>query len=638
MKIPSLGTTTARKEGGWERRWGRLSAPRRMFLVALVCQFATVLITWPVWNLRESPINLPLVPTPAVSFGSLVILSLVVALVWPRPGLALHAALYGVACVFDQYRLQPQFLSLIVLMWACVSEEGAWFGRWYLAAMWLWAGLHKLLSVEWFGSLSWQFLESSGIPPAGWHVVFAAVVALGEVGVGLLAIFAPRRAAIPCLVMHLGILLALSPLLHDHNAGVWPWNLATAIVGFWLLRQTAPPPVWRYRYAVTAALFLVPAGYYFDLVNPRLAFVLYSGNLPCALHTRAGSLTRLDGWGGLAVPFPDSPRLFVQVFQRTAAAGDKLHVGDPRWGFADRYFLKAQDGSVREISREQFSRADAEAGEVAGIESESPNAVWRIARSGGVLERDADQVVYSATLAGPECSDEALGQLSELRNLRELKLENLKGAAAALAAAADLQRLQVVEIKGCPLSDDDLQSLARVPTLLWLHLESVGVTSDGLAVLDRLPQLEVLHLPSTRIDDRGLARIGSLSKLRWLDLRDTRVTGGGLAHLQTLRQCEWIDLSGTDVDDEGLRFLRALTSLEVLQLERTKIADAALAHLRGLTRCQHLNLNQTLVTDGGLEHLSPLINLRTLKLRGTLVTAEGVRRIGKALPGCKVEW
>ena len=86
MKIRSLGTTTARKEGGREWRWRRFSTPQRMFLLALVCQFATVLITWPVWNLRESPINLPLVPGPAVSFGPLVLLSLVVAFFRPRLG------------------------------------------------------------------------------------------------------------------------------------------------------------------------------------------------------------------------------------------------------------------------------------------------------------------------------------------------------------------------------------------------------------------------------------------------------------------------------------------------------------------------------------------------------------------------
>jgi hypothetical protein len=609
-----------------------------MFLVAVACQFATVLITWPVWNGRQAPINLPLVPLPAASFGPLIVLSLVVALVWPRPGLALHAALYGLACAFDQYRVQPQFLSLIVLMWASIAEAGRWFGRWYLAALWLWAGLHKLLSAEWFGGLSWAFLEACGISPEGWHVLFAATVALGEVGVGLLAAFAPRRAAVPCLVMHLGILLLLSPLFHGHNASVWPWNLATAIVGFWLLRQPIRAPAWRLRHAVVAALFVVPAGYYSGLVNPRLAFVLYSGNLPRALHTSPGTVVRLDGWAGLKVPFPDSPRLFVQVFEQTAAAGDKLHVSDPRWGLADRYFLKSLDGSVREISRDDFCRADTAGGEVAGVELESPIAVWQIARSGAALESDGHQLIRTAALRGPGFSNDVLGQLPELRNLRELKLENCSHAAAALAAVAELRWLEVLEIKDCELADGDLQNLQPGPALSWLHFEGMAITSHGLGVLDRLPQLEVLHLPATGIDDGELARIGRLSKLRWLDLRDTPITSAGLTQLQSLVQCEWIDLSGTSVDDAALPSLAALTSLEVLQLSRTRITDAGLVHLSGLARCRHLSLDQTLISDQAAKHLSQLRNLRTLKLQRTRVTAEGARRVQEALPDCDIEW
>lgn len=622
MKITSLATTTLAHAGAWASAWRRTSVARRMFLVALVCQLATVYITWPVWNVRESPVNLPLVPTPAVSFGWPIVLSLIAAAIWPRLGLALHAALWAVSCVFDQFRVQPQFLSLIVLMWACVSQEGAWFGRWYLAALWVWAGLHKLVSADWFGHLSWTFLEMSGIPPGG-HVVFAAVAGLTELAVGLLAIWAPRRAAVPCLVMHLGIALLLSPLVTNQNASVWPWNLATAIVGFWLLRQSvgvahptdAAAAPRRWRPAVLAALFVMPLGYYFGLVNAHLAFVLYSGNMPYALHTSAGTLQRLDGWAaGLKVPFPDSPRLFAQLFERTAAPGDKLHVADPRWWLGDRYFVKAADGSVEEISREQFCRADAATGEVAGIELESPAAAWRIKRAGGRLEGERQDLAHTASLVGPAWDEATLRQVSGLRNLRELKLERIAAAGPALAAAADLRRLQILEIKDCPLSDRDLQALAGAPALSYLKVENAGITSDALKVLDHLPQLQALHLPATAIDDRALPHIGALKNLRWLDLRDTRVTGAGLVHLESLMQCEWIDLSGTEITAAGL------------------------VHLRGLTRCTHLFLNQTLVGDDAAEHLRALGSLRRLELAGTRVTAEGRRRIREALPGCAIAW
>jgi hypothetical protein len=449
--------------------------------------------------------------------------------------------------------------------------------------------------------------------------------------------------------MHLGIALLLSPLVTNQNASVLPWNLATAVVGYWLLRQSlgiaratdaaAAAAGRRWRPAVLAALFVMPLGYYLGLVNAHLAFVLYSGNMPYALHTSAGTLQRLDEWAtGLEVPFPDSPRLFVQLFDRTAAPGDKLHVADPRWWLGDRYFVKAADGSVEEISRERFCRADVAAREVAGIELESPAAAWRIKRAGGRLEGERQDLAHTASLVGPAWDEATLRQVSGLRNLRELKLERIEAAGPAVAAAAELQRLQVLEIKDCPLNDGDLQVLAGASALSYLKVENTGITSDALKVLDHFPQLVALHLPATAIDDRALPRIGALKNLRWLDLRDSRVTAAGLVHLESLTQCQWIDLSGTAIDDDSLRSVAALTNLEVVRLDRTKITAAGLVHLRGLTSCIHLFLNQTLVGDEAAEDLRDLSSLRRVELAGTRVTAEGRRRIREALPGCAIAW
>ena len=210
-----------------------------MFRLALVCQLATLWISWPAWNVRHSPINLPLFDAirggAQVSFGAAMLASLAAAFFFPRTGTAIHAIVFGVSCLFDQYRMQPQVASLVVLMWACVSVRGAWFGRWYLAAMWLWAGIHKALSPEWFGCLSWEFVADCGLDPAHTHVAFAAIAAATEIGLGIGAIVKPRFVAIGCACFHLGVILMLSPLMGDHNESVWPWNLATAAIGAWLL-------------------------------------------------------------------------------------------------------------------------------------------------------------------------------------------------------------------------------------------------------------------------------------------------------------------------------------------------------------------------------------------------------------------
>ncbi len=61
-----------------------------------------------------------------------------------------------------------------------------------------------------------------------------------------------------------------------------------------------------------------------------------------------------------------------------------------------------------------------------------------------------------------------------------------------------------------------------------------------------------------------------------------------------------------------------------------------LQRLNGLTELRDLILDNTPVTDAGLEHLTKLSKLDTLFLRNTKVTAEGVKRLGRAMPRCKV--
>jgi uncharacterized membrane protein YphA (DoxX/SURF4 family) len=616
----------------------RPATPRYwMLCVALVCQLATVAMTWQVWQVRQYPVNVPLLPLPAVSFGVLVVISLLATFIWPLQGVLAHAVLVALACVWDQYRLQPQFLSLIVLMFACVGDTGLWLARWYLAAMWLWAGIHKLLSPEWFGSSSWWYLEQSGVSGDTWYLPFAVLVALAETGLGLTAIVKPRLAAAGCAVMHLAILVSLSPLIRNYNASVWPWNLATAIVGAWLLQQKPPPMRSSGRLALLAVLFVGPAGYYLDLLNPHLAFVLYSGNMPRACHTTSDAVRRLDGWGGLTVPVPDSPRLFARVFELTAERGDKLYIQDPRPWLADQYFVKSADGEIHTVSRARFLRGGPESGEVRGMEMADPEALWRLKRAGVEVRTLDDGVSCSADGKGPAHAHELFRQLRSLLNLRELKLDDADISDEALEAVAELPRLEIIDLRHCVLSENALADIAAARSLLFLRLESVPINRNGLVHLaSSLQRLEVLHLPSTEIDDVGLSSLAALSGLKWLDLSTTAVTDIGAAHLKHFPLLEWINLSGTQITDQGAKHLHALAKLQIVQLSQTRVGDDGLASLRELPNLQHLDLEATPVTDAGLPHLAALKTLKHLNVRDTQMTAAGVSSLQESLPRCVI--
>lgn len=526
------------------------------FLITLLAELATILITWQVWGIRdatligqlqnEPPPNLPLVALPAISFGVVLLVSMLPVLIWPRVGVFVHGGVLLIACLFDQHRLEPQFMALWLLLWGCVSQRGAWFARWFLASMWLWAGLHKLLSPEWFGVNSWDIVKRCGFNPH-FYLAFAWMVSIGEMSVGLAAIFTRKIAAVLCLVQHVGILLFLSPLFYNFNESVWPWNAATAIVGAWLF-WTAPAPSKQrpLQWAVVAALYLVPATYYLGWINPHFAHILYSDHMPKAWISSREHTKTLHSWGGLEVPFPDSHWLFLQCFERTASPGDKLYIQDPRTLVENRYYQLDSNRRAVQIDREMFLAGDKDQGEVVGVEFDDENAAFLLERSGAVLERNQDKLVESASWHGQDFTDDEVKLLAKLPNLEELEIRQ-SDVRGDLAPLKDLERLIILDLQGSTFADDDLQILQQLTRLRWINLRDTQVTGDGLVWLATLVNCERLDLGGTDVDDASLAKLANFQQLEALLLDGTNITDQGLHHLKGLTSLQWIDLSGTRV-------------------------------------------------------------------------------------------
>ena len=223
------------QSGGLSLRWPRFA----LLIFGVACQALTVGITLPLWLVRANPPNLPTFAVPAVDFVWPLFGSLLLVLLLPRPGMAFHWCLLILAAVFDQYRLQPQFYANAVLMSVCVWPSWHNFTRWFLVSTWLWAGLHKLVSSDWYGHASYLLLRRSGVEDAeDYNLAFAIIVAVSEISVGVLACARPRWATIGCVPMHLGIMLMLSPLALNWNESVLPWNAAMALIGGWVMWTT----------------------------------------------------------------------------------------------------------------------------------------------------------------------------------------------------------------------------------------------------------------------------------------------------------------------------------------------------------------------------------------------------------------
>lgn len=322
----------------------------RAILVA--AQIATVLVTWRVWGPRSHPPMLPLVDLPTLHAGWPMLASLAVVLGWPRIGVPLHSLVLAAAIVADQSRMQPHVISLATLLWGTTGWPGGLVvARAALAALWTYAGIHKLTSPAYY-TVSGGWLLRAVWPdgPVWLAPTLAAAVAATEVFLGC-GCFVPRlrkTVAVVAAAFHLAAFAVLAFRL-QWDMPVWPWNLALAAAGPGLVMPWRGPGLGVERAAAgrpariaAIVLLLMPAGYWLGVVDAFLAHCVYADNRPKAYVCTPFSRTDLDGIClRLGVVLPPAHRLYGPFFHGIGRPGEWLEIEDPRWiarqgGFARR--------------------------------------------------------------------------------------------------------------------------------------------------------------------------------------------------------------------------------------------------------------------------------------------------------------
>ena len=317
--------------------------PRWFRYLLLGCQATTILITWRLWQTRASPPLLPALGLFQFDVGPVLLGSLGLVLMAPRLGVAAHAVALGLAMVLDQSRMQPECVSLALLMVGTIdSSTCALIARAHLVALWFFAGFHKLVSARYYlGTVPRMFRELVGLGPP-WPLIFDLVragIALAEMGLGAMAAVPRTRriAALGACAMHLSIVAYLA-LRARVNAAVWPWNVALAWSGVHFLWDWRSSPAkdlgtaTRWARLAVAGILLSPVGFYAGYVDAFFAHCLFSRNVPRASIVSTDGISRsIDAYVALGVPLPPTQRLFLAYFARAGRPGDRLIVEDSRW-------------------------------------------------------------------------------------------------------------------------------------------------------------------------------------------------------------------------------------------------------------------------------------------------------------------
>lgn len=332
--LPPLVLAASHIPSALRARVAWLPANRMLALRWLVvaCQAATILLMWPLWQVREAPPLLPALDLPQVPVGLALLATLALALRAPRAGAAAHLAVLLYAFAADQARLQPQVVSLALLLVGTTALDAAGaLARAHLVALWIWSGLNKGLSLLFMERTAALLFDHLPLAPDWLRGSFGWLIVGSEMAVGVCLLLPPlRRAGVVLAFLVHGLILLL--LVPEHwSVSVWPWNLALPVAAaafFW----PPPAPAWpaRRHRLLLAAFLLWPAGFYGGWVDAYLAHHVYS-------DTGATAFVCRDGAGCSPAPFhqpylplrarlPPEPRLFVAHFDAVCRPGDRLVV------------------------------------------------------------------------------------------------------------------------------------------------------------------------------------------------------------------------------------------------------------------------------------------------------------------------
>ena len=308
---------------------------------AAIAQVLTILWTWNLWTERDRPPNLPVVSILShVNWAPPLILLALLTIASPRRVAPLFCGAYALAVLGDQVRLQPEVVSLALLMTAPLfGAQGRRVARWHLTTLWTWAGIHKVLSLGWSDDGAAFIASALGHPSS--RALVAVGLPVAEIAIGVASAFRKlwpfvRWAGV---ALNLGIFITLSPLFADWNSSVWSWNVALAMAAallFFNEEDRVRPN--RIAVVIVAVLVVYPALFYVGVADAYLAHNLYSGNTSSAASCDASgscSTDLFDTWSALNVPLPPDERIYRALFDRVCAPGSTLIVRGPATRLTD---------------------------------------------------------------------------------------------------------------------------------------------------------------------------------------------------------------------------------------------------------------------------------------------------------------
>lgn len=225
--------------------------------------------------------------------------------------------------------------------------------------------------------------------------------------------------------------------------------------------------------------------------------------------------------------------------------------------------------------------------------------------------------------------------LTECRNLKHLDFKDANSVDDKwIEPLARLKSLETIDLSGTMVTDEGIASLSQLPNLKTLRLEGCkSITGIGLESFPESPPLVELNLRNaSSLTDEGLAAVARFTNLENLyTCANRRVLGPGYQCLAALKELKILSCPKTAIADEHLQLLDGIDTLEVIWLYGCQgVSGRGLQKLVGSESVRRLSLNECpLIDSPDFDVIAQFKNLQDLYLSDTRIRPAGIEQLGQ---------
>lgn len=166
-------------------------------------------------------------------------------------------------------------------------------------------------------------------------------------------------------------------------------------------------------------------------------------------------------------------------------------------------------------------------------------------------------------ISEPHDTNKVVPMLTCCHRLEYLELHDTTLSDQSIETIARMPKLNHLALIGTSLSIEQLRQLTQVSTLKMITLEGPSASDEYLELLPLFPGLEEVSLKETTVTDNGMKSLGRLPKLTSLEIEQApAVTNHGFANLINCRELTRIWVIGSSIDEGCIGTMQKLPKLD----------------------------------------------------------------------------